>query len=79
MSNMRNLSFVVDEETHEYLTRSACIRGISIAKLLRRLAYHICRDELVLAILDDNSRDVPVPGEQRRHRPRDHLYDSLRH
>ena len=76
----RKLTFTVDGKTHEHLLRAAYVRKISISRLMQRLAYHICRSDLVLVVLDDDSRGAPVPGERRQRRqPKDHLFDCVRH
>jgi hypothetical protein len=58
----------------EYLSTCARIRGISITRLLSRLVTDITKDQLVLSILDDESKQSPecLPGEQGRSRYRPH-------
>lgn len=49
-----NFNFTAEEA--EYLDRCARTRCISRSALLRRLIRTIARDELVLSILDDDSK-----------------------
>jgi hypothetical protein len=46
----------LSEEADNYLQSSARIRQISTSELLQRLLITICDDQLVLGILDDDSK-----------------------
>ena len=51
----------------DYLKRCARIRQTSVFQLTQRLFRTIAKDELVLAILDDDSR--PVDAKRYHYRP----------
>lgn len=54
----------ISDEAIEYLNRCARIRHISRLRLLERLMQTICQDQLVLSILDDESKQPRwLPGE----------------
>jgi hypothetical protein len=54
----------------DYFHRCARIRNISTSELMRRVIGTIERDQLVLAILDDDSS--PEERERYQHRYREH-------
>ena len=49
----------------EYLSACARIRDITVSALMRRLVDTICRDQLVLSILDDDSMQTKQKFEHR--------------
>jgi hypothetical protein len=56
-------------ERFEYFEACACIRGITVTRLFERLAQIIADDQLVLGILDDDSKPCREPGKH-RYRPK---------
>ena len=58
----------LSEDERSYLQRCASLRQTSVAVLADMLIKRIAQDQLVLAILDDDSR--PVKGKQFHYRKR---------
>lgn len=66
-------SMDIDPEHHQYLIASARIRGISVSRLLNRILTTVCRDQMILAVLDDDSkvcRQMPGEPNASRFKPR---------
>jgi hypothetical protein len=59
-------------ESGEYLVRCARIRDITVVKLVRDLLDVIARDQLVLAILDDDGRPRPRERYERHYKDARH-------
>lgn len=54
----------LSEESERYLEACARIRGISLTRLLQRLLKTIADDQMVLGVLDDDSKLIRwLPGE----------------
>lgn len=54
----------LSEESERYLEACARIRGISLTRLLQRLLKTIADDQMVLSVLDDDSKLTRwMPGE----------------
>lgn len=54
----------LSEESERYLEACARIRGISLTRLLQRVLKMVADDQMVLSILDDDSKLVRwLPGE----------------
>lgn len=52
------------DEAERYLTACARIRGISQTRLIQRLFNVICSEQMVLAVLDDDSKRIrKLPDE----------------
>lgn len=64
---MANPHYIIDDlspEYENYLINSARIRGISVSRLLSRIINTVCEDQMILAILDDDSKVCrKLPGE----------------
>jgi hypothetical protein len=58
-------NFRLSPDQAAYLKASARIRGISVASLMMRLVEVICADQMVLSILDDDSKREKRPHEHR--------------
>lgn len=54
----------LDENQTRYLTSCAKIRHISRHKLVERIMNTVCKDQLVLSILDDYSETKAFPDEK---------------
>lgn len=59
----RKIQQFFDAEQNAYLTACARIRGICVTALVTRLMEVVCRDDMVLSILDDDSERGRRPGE----------------
>ena len=68
-SHVQLLQFFSEEEDN-YLDACCRIRDISRAELMRSLLYTITREQLVLSILDDDSRRQELQCAQKRYRKR---------
>jgi hypothetical protein len=66
------------DDDHDYLDRCARIRGVSCGRLLQRVVRMVVSDQLVLAVLDDESRvSRQEPGELDKSKGRKtHLFDG---
>jgi hypothetical protein len=63
------LAVKLEGEADEYIERCARIRQISRKRLLQRILEVVCDDQLVLGILDDDSKpDRQLPGEATKSR-----------
>ena len=60
----QRIDITVREDDYGYIETCARIRHISVTRLFERLIKVIAEDQLVLSVLDDNSRIAPqLPGE----------------
>lgn len=55
----------ISPKTEDYLASCARIRDITLTALITKLIETIAQDQLVLSILDDDSR--PAPREKGKH------------
>lgn len=62
---MTNVNIILSEPAIEYLEKCARIRHISRARLMERVLKTVCEDQMVLSVLDDDSR----PERQREDEP----------
>jgi hypothetical protein len=60
----------LSEEAQGYLYRCASIRQVSRTYLLQQILKAVCEDQLVLGILDDDSKPMQNTTS-RYHKPRD--------
>lgn len=60
-----SLLIKVSPKAEEYLASCARIRDVTLTALVTRLIEVIAQDQLVLSILDDDSK--PVPREKGKH------------
>jgi len=61
-----NITVDLGEAAERYIHSCARIRNISINRLMTRMATAICNDQLVLAVLDDESKQLTdLPDEKR--------------
>ena len=56
---------IATRDHHDYFRSCARIRGISTAALLNRVLKAVADEQLVLAVLDDDSARVRLDGERR--------------
>jgi hypothetical protein len=63
---MINFAMNIADDHKAYLQRCACIRQTSLQNLCRRIIEVIARDQMVLAILDDQSQ--PIDGRRYHYR-----------
>ena len=57
----------LSDESYEYMESCARIRKISCTRLMERVLKTVCNDQLVLSVLDDDSRQERIlPGEHSR-------------
>jgi len=70
-----NVEPQLSDEDKTYLIRCASIRKTSLTVLYQKLIEMIARDQLVLAVLDDDSQ--PFKGQERRYQYRDELWMGL--
>lgn len=62
----------MEDESERYLHSCARIRNISTSRLLQRMINTICSEQMILAILDDNSiQPRRLPGESNASRYND--------
>ena len=62
---MLHLNVHVSEEAIDYVERSARIRKISCSRLMERVVKMACNEQLILSILDDDSKQPSwLPGEK---------------
>ena len=55
----------LSEEAENYLNACARIRHVSQSRLLQRVLKLVCDDQLILSILDDDSKPARwLPGER---------------
>jgi hypothetical protein len=55
----------LSDEAQDYLERCARIRKISRTRLLQRVLKLVCDEQLILGVLDDDSKPEPqLPGEE---------------
>lgn len=64
------LSWELTEEEERYLDTSARIRRISRTRLMERLITAIVRDQMILGVLDDNSKPDLSADERSFYRER---------
>lgn len=57
----------LSDDAADYLHKCARIRHISCCRLIERVMRAVVEDQLVLSILDDDSRPVQQPGEAKSH------------
>jgi hypothetical protein len=60
-----NLILDLSEESYQYMESSARIRKISVGRMMERLLKNIFDDQLILSILDDDSKPVQRLVEER--------------
>ena len=65
----------LSDEDRTYMIRCASLRQTSLTALYSKLIETIAHDQLVLAVLDDNSQ--PFKGQERRYQYRDELWMGL--
>jgi len=70
-----NVEPQLSDEDKTYLIRCASIRKTSLTVLYQKLIEMIARDQLVLAVLDDDSQ--PFQGKTRRVQYPDELFLGL--
>jgi hypothetical protein len=72
-----NLAIDLPDDADRYINACARIRRISTTRLFERLLKRVCTDQMVLAVLDDDSKQPRrLPGEHSRsHYHRNMLYD----
>lgn len=59
-----HLFFELDDQSERYIHSCAKIRRISVTRLVQRMIKTICIEQMVLAILDDDSKQPRrMPGE----------------
>lgn len=64
-----HVTLVITRSGRDYLQQCARIRCISVTRLVTRLLDAIARDQLVLSVLDDDSKPSPrAEGEHSRSR-----------
>lgn len=70
MQNLLHLNTSIDRDSvhGRYIVSCARIRGIATATLLRRLVQVIAQDQLVQAILDDDSKRARLRAGDHRFR-----------
>lgn len=65
--NHSSISIIISglsEEAFDYMESCARIRRISCTRLMERVLKKVCDDQLMLAVLDDDSKQPPnLPGE----------------
>lgn len=57
-----NLNNMLSEEQKDYIVRCAAIRQCSVSVLVRQLIRVIANDQMVLAVLDDDSQPLQNVG-----------------
>lgn len=63
----------LSEESERYLEACARIRGISLTRLIQRVLKMVADEQLVLSVLDDDSKLVRwLPGEDCKGHYRQH-------
>lgn len=60
---------IVDPEIKTYLESCARIRDISVGTLLNEVLRKACADQLITAVLDDDSKPYPAKRGQKRFHP----------
>jgi len=78
MISTKGAYVVLDELTEEslgYIERSARLRRISCTRLLKRVLHAVIEDQLILSVLDDESKPIQqLPHERTKsHFNRVHL------
>lgn len=67
---MRRLLVTISDEHEPYFDSCARMRDLSLTGLLQRLVDTIGKDQLVLGILDDDSKPQPKQKHEHGYRPK---------
>lgn len=59
----------IDHDTKDYIESCARIRDVTVTRLLKAIVEKVCEDQLVLAVLDDDSQPFPARRGQRKFHP----------
>ena len=62
-----------DPDSRKYIIACARIRNITMTQLLRLVVETVAKEQLVQAVLDDDSHHDRAKSEHRFHEPRDRV------
>lgn len=70
----------IKDEHVPYLEASARLRGVSVTALTSMIMYHVLNDQMILNIMDDDSKPASKPKGSGNHHgapPADNLFDAV--